>query len=154
MVESGQTAKSGENYFGDSQKGNIKEVYHFKEKIAQGGFGIVYLAENRQTKELFAVKAIQKKKVKDYTTFINEINILKLLVSATVVSLNLTCALQDHPNIIKLQEIWEWNDVCFLVLEYCSGGELFHYILERKHLSESEASAIMKQLLSALVYLH
>ena len=44
--------------------------------------------------------------------------------------------------------------MCFLVLEYCSGGELFHYILERKHLSESEASAIMKQLLSALVYLH
>lgn len=26
-------------------------------------------------------------------------------------------AQQDHPNIIKLHEIWEWNDVCFLVLE-------------------------------------
>jgi hypothetical protein len=25
--------------------------------------------------------------------------------------------LQDHPHIIKLHEIWEWNDVCFLVLE-------------------------------------
>jgi calcium-dependent protein kinase len=115
--------------FVDSKKGNIKEVYHFKEKLANGGFGIVYLAEHRQTKELFAVKAIQKKKVKDYTTFINEINILKLL---------------DHPNIIKLREMWEWNEVCFLVLEYCSGGELFHYILERKYLSEKEASSIMK----------
>lgn len=81
MVESGTTAKSGDNMFVDSTKGNIKEVYHFKEKLANGGFGIVYLAENRQSKELFAVKAIQKKKVKDYTTFINEINILKLLVS-------------------------------------------------------------------------
>ena len=50
--------------------------------------------------------------------------------------------------------MWEWNEVCFLVLEYCSGGELFHYILERKFLSENEASSIMKQLLSALVYLH
>jgi len=39
------------------------------------------LAEQRQTKELFAVKAIQKKKVKDYATFVNEINILKVLVS-------------------------------------------------------------------------
>ena len=46
-----------------------------------GSTGLVYLAENRQTKELFAIKAIQKKKVKDYTTFINEINILRLLVS-------------------------------------------------------------------------
>jgi serine/threonine protein kinase len=40
----------------------------------------VYLAEHRQTKQQYAVKAIQKKKVKDYTTFINEINILKQLV--------------------------------------------------------------------------
>jgi serine/threonine protein kinase len=62
--------------------------------------------------------------------------------------------LQDHPNIIKLYEMWEWQGVCFLVLEYCSGGELFHYILEKKHLNEKEAADIMKQLLSALVYLH
>ena len=86
----------------DSNKGNIKEKYHFKEKLANGGFGVVYLAEHRVTKEMFAVKAIQKRKVKDYATFVNEINILKVL---------------DHPNIIKLFEIWEWNDVCFLVLE-------------------------------------
>lgn len=43
---------------------------------------MVYLAEHRQTKQLFAVKAIQKKRVKDYATFVNEINILKVLVSA------------------------------------------------------------------------
>ncbi len=66
--------------FMDSNKGNIKEIYHFKEKLANGGFGVVYLAEHRQTKDLFAVKAIQKKKVKDYATFVNEINILKVLV--------------------------------------------------------------------------
>lgn len=44
--------------------------------------------------------------------------------------------------------------MCFLVLEYCRGGELFHFILERKHLTEREAALIMKQLLSALMYLH
>ena len=61
---------------------------------------------------------------------------------------------QNHPNITQVKEVWEWNNVCFLVLEYCSGGELFHYFLGRKHLTESEVSAIMKQLLSALAYLH
>jgi serine/threonine protein kinase len=77
--------------------------------------------------------------VKDYMTFKNEINILKVL---------------DHPNIIKLHEIWEWNEVCFLVIEYCEGGELFHYIIENKHLNEQEASKIMKQLFASLKYLH
>lgn len=100
---------------------------------------MVYLAEHRETKEKFAVKAIQKRKVKDYATFVNEINILKNI---------------NHPSIIKLYEIWEWNDVCFLVLEYCDGGELFNFIIERKHLKEREAAQIMSQLLSALVYLH
>merc|ERR1712156_583686 len=95
--QSVSAASSGANpqpqYFVDSTKGNIKEIYSFQQKLANGGFGIVYLAEHRESHQKFAIKAIQKKKVKDYTTFINEINI------------------------IKLHEIWEWNDVCFLVLE-------------------------------------
>ena len=41
-----------------------------------------------------------------------------------------------------------------LQTRYCKGGELFHFILERKHLTEKEAALIMKQLLSALMYLH
>lgn len=79
----GSAKSTGSNtpLFIDSNKGNIKEQYHFKEKLANGGFGVVYLAEHRHTKQLFAVKAIQKKKVKDYATFVNEINILKVLVS-------------------------------------------------------------------------
>jgi serine/threonine protein kinase len=39
--------KSG--WFVDSFEGNIKDNYHFIEKLANGGFGIVYLAENRKT---------------------------------------------------------------------------------------------------------
>ena len=41
--------------------------------------------------------------------------------------------------------------ICF---RYCEGGELFHFILQRKHLAEREAAMIMYQLLGALVYLH
>lgn len=40
---------SSGGWFIDSHNGNIKEEYHFIEKIASGGFGVVYLAENRKT---------------------------------------------------------------------------------------------------------
>ena len=38
-----------EGWFIDAHEGNIKEQYHFIEKLANGGFGIVYLAEHRKT---------------------------------------------------------------------------------------------------------
>jgi len=59
LTSGGSSIKSAQSaMFLDSNKGNIKEQYHFKEKLANGGFGVVYLAEHRTTKELFAVKAI------------------------------------------------------------------------------------------------
>ena len=87
---------AGGGWFIDSHNGNIKEEYHFIEKIASGGFGVVYLAEHRKTSNIYihiflldysitfnsftliippyievkyAIKAIQKKRVKDYLTF-------------------------------------------------------------------------------------
>jgi serine/threonine protein kinase len=57
-LSSAKSIGSNTPMFIDSNKGNIKEQYHFKEKLANGGFGVVYLAEHRISKELFAVKAI------------------------------------------------------------------------------------------------
>ncbi len=31
----------------------------------------------------------------------------------------------DHPNIINIIEIWEWDKMFFIVTDYYSGGELF-----------------------------
>jgi serine/threonine protein kinase len=67
--------------FKSSFKGNIKDRYKFENKLASGGFGLVYLAHDRKSGERYAIKAIQKKKVEDFQTFINEINILQQLVS-------------------------------------------------------------------------
>jgi serine/threonine protein kinase len=110
LLGSDESPMDIELLFKDAYKGKIKEKYHFETKLSSGGFGIVYLAVERKTKQKFAIKAIQKKSLKDLQTFVNEVKILQTL---------------DHPNIIKLYEIWEWNEVCFLVLEYCEGGELF-----------------------------
>ena len=50
--------EDAEALFKESYKGKIKDKYHFSQKLASGGFGIVYLAEERATGKKFAVKAI------------------------------------------------------------------------------------------------
>ena len=60
----------------------------------------------------------------------------------------------DHPNIVKLHEIYEDERHLSLVLEYCSGGELLDYLLERHHLSEPEAAHYMHDILISIEYLH
>ena len=42
----------------------------------------------------------------------------------------------------------------YVVMSYVGGGELFDYVISRGKLSEREAAAIVRQLLSAVVYLH
>ncbi len=34
----------------------------------------------------------------------------------------------DHPNIIKLYEVFEWKKQFVIVMELCEGGDLFHII--------------------------
>jgi serine/threonine protein kinase len=60
----------------------------------------------------------------------------------------------DHPNIINVREIWEWDKMLFIVTDYCYGGELFEHVLDRNALSESESHVVMKQCLNALNYLN
>jgi calcium-dependent protein kinase len=60
----------------------------------------------------------------------------------------------DHPNIMKLYEVYEDRSHLYLVTELCSGKELFDEILTRGKLSETDAADVMRHLLSAIAYCH
>jgi calcium/calmodulin-dependent protein kinase I len=59
-----------------------------------------------------------------------------------------------HPNIIKLEDVFETNDRIFIVMELMSGGELFDYVVEKGTLSELEASRIVRKITSAIALMH
>lgn len=42
----------------------------------------------------------------------------------------------------------------FIIMEYCSGGELFDHIVEKNRLTESESRMFFRQIVSAVAYLH
>jgi calcium-dependent protein kinase len=60
----------------------------------------------------------------------------------------------DHPNILRLYEVFEDKKYIYLVTEFCQGGELFDEIIARGKFNERDAAVIIKQLLSAISYCH
>lgn len=50
----------------------------------------------------------------------------------------------DHPNILRLYEVFEDKKYIYLVTEYCMGGELFDEILKRKTFTEKDAALVIK----------
>lgn len=126
-------------WFISSKTTDIMAEYHLTNEIGAGAYGKVFLAQHIATRVYRAVKVILKTRIQDYKSFINELNILKRL---------------DHPNIVNIIESFENPRVCFLVLEYCAGGELLTRVARSATFSEAKAANIMKQLFSALIYCH
>lgn len=125
--------------------GDVREKYRVDHsELGHGHYGVVRKCQNRQTKEYFAVKTIKKAKVGRLETLKREIEILKTM---------------DHPNIIKLVDVFEDDKYLHLVTELCTGGELFDRIIEKTksaegHYSEADAAVIIKSCLNAIEYCH
>ena len=60
----------------------------------------------------------------------------------------------DHPNIVRVLEVLGADDCFYVVMEHCEGGELFSIILQEGGLAESDCRNIVRQIASALAYLH
>lgn len=60
----------------------------------------------------------------------------------------------DHPNILRLIDYFEDPKYVYLVLELCSGGELFDRIIANKFYNEEDGRMIFRQIMSALHYCH
>ncbi|KAM3136552.1 hypothetical protein pb186bvf_011355 [Paramecium bursaria] len=124
-----------------NSKKNINESYTIKELIGQGGFGRVYRVIHKSTGLSRAMKVILKEKMKkeDQDKLLEECSIMMEM---------------DHPNIVKLFELYTDETSYFLVSEYCEGGELFEKIKQFQILTEKEIAGYMKQILSAVAYCH
>ena len=60
----------------------------------------------------------------------------------------------EHPNIMRLYDVWETSTELYLILEYVEGGELFDYLCDKGRLSTSEALGHFQQIITAVNYCH
>jgi serine/threonine protein kinase len=133
-----------EIYLDDLQKETIYELSDdliYIEDIDQGAFGKVIHVKEKKTNQDLSVKIIDKrqgnqgliKKMKE------EISILKKL---------------DHENIVKFYGHMETSNQFLIKMEYIKYGTLSQWMKKHKKISEEEASLILRQVLSAVAYLH
>lgn len=60
----------------------------------------------------------------------------------------------DHPNICKLLEVYEDESAVHLVMELCSGGELYERLAQLRRYTERDAARVTLQMLNAINYCH
>lgn len=128
--------------FVNENKKKFKDVYRIGNILGSGSCGEVKTCFHRETGQKRAVKILKKNLMKsesEKALLLREISILKSL---------------DHPSIIRTFEFFEDTTRFYLVMEYCSGGDLFTEILKRQSFSEADAAKIFYQILSAVSYLH
>ena len=59
-----------------------------------------------------------------------------------------------HINVVSLLETFDTPQNLYMVMEVCTGGELFDRIVLKDHYSEHEAREAIKQVATALEYVH
>ncbi|VAH18086.1 unnamed protein product [Triticum turgidum subsp. durum] len=116
----------------------MEERYEALKELGTGNFGVARLVRDKRTKELVAVKYIERGKKIDENVQREIINHRSL----------------RHPNIIRFKEVCVTPTHLAIVMEYAAGGELFERICTAGRFSEDEARYFFQQLLSGVSYCH
>lgn len=128
------------NFLGEEAKRDVNHYYEIiHTELGKGSYGTVQLGRLKGTKVQRAIKIIDKSKVSNVERFRLEVEIMMRL---------------NHPSILRLFDYFEDKKSIFLVLELCSGGELFDRIIDQKYYSEDDARQIFKQIIKAIYYCH
>ncbi|KAK3412857.1 calcium-dependent protein kinase 26 [Eucalyptus grandis] len=122
---------------------NIRDLYVLGRKLGQGQFGTTYLCTDIATGSEYACKSISKRKLiskEDVEDVRREIQIMHHLAG--------------HKNIVTIKGAYEDSLYVHIVMELCSGGELFDRIIQRGHYSERKAAELTKIIVGVVEACH
>ncbi|CAI8602325.1 unnamed protein product [Vicia faba] len=122
---------------------SLKEFYNLGKKLGQGQFGTTFLCVEKATGKEYACKSILKRKLltdEDVEDVRREIQIMHHLAGS--------------PSIVSIKEASEDAVAVHVVMELCSGGELFDRIVERGHYTERKAAKLARTIVGVIQSCH
>ncbi len=117
----------------------LNNRYRLEEKLGQGGMGAVYLAFDTALDAAVAVKVNQNPAPESSTQFLREARLLASL---------------RHPNLPRVTDYFILNDAQYLVMDYIPGKDLNAVLREEGVQPLEKVLGWVRQLSSALTYLH
>ncbi|XP_025098809.1 hormonally up-regulated neu tumor-associated kinase homolog A-like isoform X2 [Pomacea canaliculata] len=118
-------------------------TYLLGRTLGEGSFAKVKEALHLPTGEKVAVKVIDKKRAKTDPYVRKNLRREGRLLQQV-----------RHPNVVQLLEVLETEHSYYLVTERCAGGDLMEHIARHKRLEEREVKKFIRQIVSAVDYLH
>ncbi|KAK3188371.1 hypothetical protein Dsin_027932 [Dipteronia sinensis] len=122
---------------------DIKQHYTLGKELGRGQFGITYLCTENSTGHTYACKSILKRKLaskQDREDTRREIQLMQHM--------------SGQQNIVEFRGAYEDRQSVHLVMELCSGGELFDKILAQGHYTERAAAGICKAIVNVVHSCH
>ncbi|KAJ1425114.1 Serine/threonine-protein kinase, active site [Sesbania bispinosa] len=114
-----------------------------KKELGRGQSGVTYLCVERRTGKEYACKSIARAKL------LNEQEIEDVRREVMILQ-----HLSGQPNIVEFRGAYEDRQNVHLVMELCSGGELFDRIIAKGNYSEREAATVMRQIVNVVHVCH
>ncbi|CAN1799790.1 Calcium-dependent protein kinase 2 [Linum perenne] len=122
---------------------DVKLQYTIGKELGRGQFGVTYLCVEISTGKQYACKSISKRKLvtkNDKEDMKREIQIMQHL--------------SGQPNIVEFKGAYEDKQSVHLVMELCSGGELFDQIIAKGSYSEKKAAGICRSIVNVVHACH
>ena len=118
--------------------------FEILKELGSGSFGNVYLVRHKETKAEYAIKAIDKRNKtnqEEKPYFRREVEVMYKI---------------HHPNVVKLYGHFEDNNYCYFIMEYISKGNVYNLLPtdKKKRLSTKVCASIIKDVISAVYFLH
>lgn len=125
------------------KKGLAVNDFDFLRMIGKGTFGRVFQVRKKDTHRIYAMKVLSKREI-----------VAKKEVAHTIGERKILQRSSDSPFLLGLKFSFQSETDLYLVMDYKSGGELFHHLQKEGRFTEDRARFYTAEIVLAFEHLH